>query len=63
MLVDFLHELRTVNAAYYSQLLDEVKLAYRRKRRHVPIRSAILLHDNARPHTTALTQEKLDKVH
>ena len=29
----------------------------------MPIRSAILLRDDARSHTAALTQEKLDKIH
>ena len=29
----------------------------------MPIRSAILLRDIARPYTAALTQEKLDKIH
>ena len=32
LLVAFLHERRAVNAAYYCQLLDEVKLAHLRKR-------------------------------
>ena len=63
LLVDFLHERRTVNSAYYCQLRDEVKLVHRRKRRHMSILNAILLPDNARPHTAALTQEKLDKIH
>lgn len=35
-------------------IADEVKPAYRRKRRDKPIRKAILLSDNARPHTAAL---------
>ena len=56
-LVDILHERRAVDAAYYYQLSDEVKLAYRRKRRDMSVRSAILLHDNARPHTAALTRK------
>lgn len=60
--VDFLHERRTVNAEYYCQLLDEAKQAYRRKRRGQPIRNVILLHDNARPHTAAVTREKLEKM-
>ena len=38
-LVDFLREQGTVNAAYYCQLLDEVKLAHRRKRRDMPVRN------------------------
>ena len=63
LLVDFLHEWSTVNAAYYCQLLDEVKLTYRRKRRDMPIQTAILLYGNARPRTAALTQKKLDKIH
>ena len=40
-----------------------MKLGYRRKRRNMPIRNAILLRDNARPHTVALTREKLGKIH
>ncbi|KAK9687971.1 hypothetical protein QE152_g35869 [Popillia japonica] len=56
--VDFLTEQRTVNAQYYSNLLkNTVKPAYRSKRRDIPIRSAILLQDNARPHTARLTME------
>ena len=63
LLVDFLHQRRAVNVAYYCQLLDEVKLAYRRKRRDMLVRSAILLRDNARSHTAALKREKLDEIH
>lgn len=62
LIIDFLHERRTVNAAYYSQLLDHTKAAYRRKRRGFPIKDVILLQDNARPHTAALTNEKLEAL-
>lgn len=61
--VDFLEERRTINATYYCELLDKVKTSYRSKRRGVPIRSVLLLHDNARPHTAALTKDKLTKMH
>lgn len=60
--LDFLHERRTINAAYYCQILTEVRLAYRSKRRDLPIRKVILLHDNARPHTAAQTVQKLDQL-
>lgn len=63
LLIDFLHERRTINAAYYCELLNEVRAAYRRKRRDQPIREVILLHDNARPHTAALTVSKLREMH
>lgn len=59
---DFLHERRTINAAYYCDILSEVRLAYRRKRRDLSIRQVVLLHDNARPHTAALTREKLEQL-
>lgn len=60
--LDFLHERRTINATYYCQILTEVRLAYRRKRRDLPMRKVILLHDNARPHTAALTVQKLEQL-
>jgi hypothetical protein len=49
LLIDFLHERRTVNALYYCQLLDNVKVAYKIKRGSQPIRNVILLHDYALP--------------
>jgi histone-lysine N-methyltransferase SETMAR len=52
-----------MNAAYYCQLLDDMKAAYKTKRRRQPIRNVILLHDNARPHTAVLTQDKLKEFH
>jgi len=37
LLVDFLHAHRTVNAAYYCNLLEKVRAAYQSKRRGFPI--------------------------
>ncbi|XP_073989689.1 histone-lysine N-methyltransferase SETMAR-like [Rhodnius prolixus] len=62
LLVDFLHDQRTVNAAYYCQLLRSAKAVYRNKRRDMPIRDVILVHDNARPHTAALTSGTLKEL-
>jgi len=61
-LVDFLNDRRTVNAAYYCDLLEKVWAAYRSKRRGFPIRDVLLLH-NARPHSAALTKEKLPQMY
>ncbi|KAK7601555.1 hypothetical protein V9T40_008996 [Parthenolecanium corni] len=61
--VDFLRTQKTINAVYYSNLLENhVRPAYRSKRRDIPIRSAILLHDNARPHTAEHTRTCLAKL-
>ncbi|XP_029053547.1 uncharacterized protein LOC114881073 isoform X2 [Osmia bicornis bicornis] len=46
LLINFLHESRTINAAYYCQLLAEPKLASRRKRRDMPIREVLLPYNN-----------------
>jgi len=62
LLVDFLHARRTINVAYYCNLLEKVRAAYRLKRRGFAIQDVLLLHDNARPHSAALTQEKLAQM-
>jgi histone-lysine N-methyltransferase SETMAR len=56
--IDFLHKCRTINAAYYC----EIRQAYRRKRRDLSMGEVVLLQDNARPHTAALTQLKLEQL-
>ena len=48
LLVDSLHTCRTVSAAYYCDLLEQVREACRSKMRGFPIRDVLLLHDNAR---------------
>ncbi|XP_068085718.1 centrosomal protein of 164 kDa [Anabrus simplex] len=63
LVVDFLHEQRTINAVHYCRLLDEAKTAYRNKRRQLPIQNIIRLHGSVRPHAAALTQEKLEEIH
>jgi len=35
----------TINAEYYCKVLSEFRLAYRRKRRNLPVRNVILLQD------------------
>lgn len=63
LLIDFLHEWYTIKAAYYCELLKKVRDAHCRKRRDQPIREVILLHDNGRPHTAALTVAKLQEMY
>jgi len=46
-----------------SLVLEKVQAAYRSKKRGFPIRDVLLLHDNARPHSTALTHEKLAQMY
>lgn len=62
-MVYFLYNRRTMNAAYYCHLLDEVKATYCQKRHRQPIRNVLLLYDNVRPHTAVLTHGKLIEIH
>ena len=67
--IDFLQERRTINAAYYCNILDEAKVAYWRKRRGFSIRNFLLLFAKMPvPHTAKITREKtrenvLDTIH
>ena len=60
--VDFLTDARTVNAAYYSDLLaTDVKEKIRSKRK-TGGKLVAYLQDNARPHTAKTTMETLRKL-
>ena len=58
-LVDFLHARRNRHCG----LLEKVRAAYRSNRLGFPIRDVLLLHDNARPHSATITQEKLAQMY
>jgi hypothetical protein len=64
LFVCFLIEQPTVNAAYYSKLLKvRIKPASRSNRRGRSVKSVCLLHDNARPHTAAVTIGTSEEMH
>jgi len=53
-----------MKAAYYSKLLkDRIKSVFRSKRRGRSVKSVCLLHDNARPHTAAVTTGTMEEMH
>lgn len=56
LLVDYLEHGATINAAYYCQLLRNLREAIRRKRHGKLALGILLLHDNARVHTAHTTQ-------
>lgn len=56
ILIDYLEQGRTINSAYYCDLLrNDLRTALKNRRRGKLSASPILQHDNARPHTAALT--------
>jgi hypothetical protein len=64
LFVDFLIEQRTISTAYYLKLLkDQVNLAFRSKRRGRSVKIVCPLHDNASPHTAAVTTGTLGEMH
>lgn len=56
---DFLETRKTINAAYYCEELDKLKLKIRQKRGGLLRSGVCFLHDNARPHTARVTFAKL----
>jgi transposase len=60
--VEFLTECRTINAEYYSALLEgRVKTAISNNRKRVQT-SVLFLQDNARPHMAARTMDTIQKL-
>jgi len=61
LLVDFTPHGQTVNAARYCQTLNKLRDAVRRKRPGLLSKRPIMLHDNATPHTAAVTRQWFDR--
>jgi hypothetical protein len=63
LFICFLTEQRTINADYYwKPLKDQVKPAFRSKRRGRSVKSVCLFHDKVRPHTAAVTTGTLEEI-
>lgn len=62
LMVDILPPNKTVDALYYCELLDRLRGEIQSKRRGKLSKGIILLHDNARPHTTTLTTDKFKEL-
>jgi len=57
LLVEFLPQGTTVNSAAYCESLKKLRHAVQNKRRGMLSATILLLHDNARPHSAAQTQD------
>ena len=57
LLVEFLPQGTTINSTVYCETLKKLRLAIQNKRRGMPSVTILLLHDNARPHSAAQTQD------
>jgi len=60
---DYLEKGRTINSERYCQMLtNKLKPAIRTKRRGLLSKTVVLLHDNARPHTAAVTVQTIENL-
>jgi hypothetical protein len=59
--VEFLPQGSTINAGVYCDTLKKLHRAIQNKRRGMLSRGVVMLHDNARPHTAAATQDLIAK--
>ena len=57
LLVEFLPQDTTINSAVYCETLKKLRHAIQNKRRGMLSATILLLHDNARPHSAAQTQD------
>ena len=57
LLVEFLPEGKTINSAVYFETLKKLRRAIQNKRRGMLSATILLLHNNARPHSAAHTQD------
>ena len=57
LLVEFLPQGTTINSVVYCETLKKLRCAIQNKRRGMLSATILLLHDNARPHSAAQTQD------
>jgi len=57
LLVEFFPQGTTINSAVYCETLKKMRRAIQNKRRGMLSATILLLHDNARPHSVAQTQD------
>ena len=62
VLIDYLSKGRTVTGDYYSKLLTRVNDKLRSSRPNLQRKTVLFHHDNASPHTCALTQAKMKEL-
>ena len=63
ILIDVLPHGETINSEVYVQTLKKLKKRFQRVRSHKDVNKLLLLHDNARPHTSLYTREEITKLH
>jgi len=59
LIIDYLPESQSINAKYYSSLLEELKDILKEKRRGNISKRVLFLHENAPAHRALATQKKL----
>lgn len=60
--IEFMPRGETINSAAYCETLQRLKRAIQNKRRGMLSAKVFLIHDNARPHASARTQEELQRL-
>jgi hypothetical protein len=62
LLAEFLPQVRTINSSFYCEMLKKLKRAIQNKRCRMQSVTILLLHDNARPHSAAQTQDLITSL-
>ena len=60
--IDYLEKGKSITGAYYSSLLDRLKIKIAEKRPHLKKKKILYHHDNAPAHSSLLAQAKLYEI-
>ena len=62
IMIDYLQKGKTINADYYTSLLDQLKQKLKEKRRGKLSKGVLFLQDNASSHKAHRTMQKFDQI-